>query len=115
MAFGKKTLRINTMYGADGRLRTSYLEGKAAMAAKKNVKAFNRELARYEKDFTNYASLDIDAANISNTNTRFIFGKLNIVEKYIDYIPAGDMAENMGDDMTAIAGNRSAYYWNRRH
>lgn len=109
MAFGKRTLRINTMYGADGRLRTSYLEGKAAMAAKKNVKAFNRELARYEKDFTNYASLDINAANISNTNTRFIFGKLNIAEKYIDYIPAGDMAESIGDDMTAVAGNRSAY------
>ena len=109
MAFGKRTLRINTMYGADGRLRTSYLEGKAAMAAQKNVKAFNRELARYEKDFTNYASLDIDAARISNTNTRYIFGKLNIAEKYVNYIPAGDMAESMGDDMTAVAGNRSAY------
>lgn len=102
-------MRVNTMYGADGKLRTSYLEGKAAEAAKKNVKAFNRELARYEKDFTNYASLDIDSANVARTSTRYIFGKLNIAEKYIDYIPAGDMAQSMGDDMTAIAGNKSAF------
>lgn len=102
-------MRVNTMYGADGKLRTSYLEGKAAEAAKKNVKAFNRELARYEKDFTNYASLDIDSANVARTSTRYIFGKLNIAEKYIDYIPAGDMAQSMGDDMTAVAGNKAAF------
>lgn len=109
MGFGKDTLRVHTMYGSDGKLRTSYFEGDAAKVAKKNVKAFNKELARYERDFENYASLDIDSAKIMDKNTKYVFGKLNIAEKYLQYIPTGDMAQSLGDETTAIAGNKSAF------
>lgn len=104
----RKTYRVHMMYGADGRLQTSYFEGEAAKVAKKNVKAFNKELRQYEKSFIEYASLDIDSANISNLNRKQIFNKLGIAEKYVDYIPAGDMAESLGDEMVAIAGNKKA-------
>lgn len=99
----KKQLRVNMMYGADGRLRTSYFEGDAAKVARKNVKAFDKELAKYEKDFAAYASLDIESAKIKDLNTQYVYGKMGIAEKYIDYIPEGDMANSLGDEMTAIA------------
>lgn len=105
----KKSLRVNTMYGADGRLRTSYFEGDAAKVARKNVKAFEKELSKYEKEFATYASLDIESSKINDVNSKYIFGKLGIAEQYIDYIPEGDMAESMGDEITAIAGNKNSY------
>lgn len=109
MAFHKKkTMRVNTMYGADGRLRTAYFEGDAAAVAKKNVKAFNKELSKYEKAFADYASLDIESSKVNDLNTRFIFDKLNIAEKYVEYIPEDDMSVGLGDELTAIAGSRSA-------
>lgn len=101
-----KKMRVNTIYGADGMLRTSYSEGKAVKTARKNVKAFNKQLAKYDKDFINYAMLDIDSSNIQSKNERYIFGKLKIVNDYVDYIPVGDMAESMGEDITAIAGSK---------
>lgn len=102
------TIRVNTIYGADGRLRTSYFDNKAAKTARKNAKAFNKQLSKYDKDFINYASLDIDSAKINDKNTRYILGKLNIAGDYVDYLPMGDMAESLGEETTAIAGNKKA-------
>lgn len=104
----KRTLQVNTMYGADGRLRTSYFEGDAANMAKKHVRSFEKELNKYEKDFATYASLDIETTKVHALNTKFIMGKLGVAEKYVDFIPEGDMAECLGDEMTAIAGNKKA-------
>lgn len=104
----KRTLQVNTMYGADGRLRTSYFEGDAANMAKKHVRSFEKELNKYEKDFATYASLDIETAKVHALNTKFIMGKLGVAEKYVDFIPEGDMAECLGDEMTAIAGSKKA-------
>lgn len=104
----KRTLQVNTMYGADGRLRTSYFEGDAADVAKKHVRAFEKELNKYEKDFATYASLDIETAKVHALNTKFIMGKLGVAEKYVDFIPEGDMAGCLGDEMTAIAGNKKS-------
>lgn len=106
MSFKNKTVRVNTMYGADGRLRTSYLDGNAAKVARKNVKAFDKTIAKYEKDFASYASLDIETAKIYDVNTKYIFGKMNIAEKYVNYVPVEDMADSLGDEMTAIAGSK---------
>lgn len=109
MAFRKKKpMRVNTMYGADGRLRTAYFEGEAAAVAKKNVKAFNKELTKYEKAFADYASLDIESSKVNDLNTRYIFGKLGIAEKYVDYVPEDDISAGLGEEMTAIVGNKSA-------
>ena len=108
MGLSKNALRVHTIFGSDGKLRTSYFEGDAAKVAMKNVKAFNKELARYERDFENYASLDIESAKIEDANTKYIFGKLNVAEKYLQYVPTGDMAQGLGDETTAIAGNKSA-------
>lgn len=105
---GNKPLRVNTMYGADGRLRTSYFEGDAAKVARKNIKAFEKELSKYEKEFATYASLDIEDAAVNDKNAQYVFGKMGIAEKYISYIPEGDMAQTMGDEMTAIAGNKNS-------
>lgn len=103
-----KALSVSTMYGTDGRLRSSYLDGNAAAIARKHVKAFERELKRYEKDFAAYASLDIEDAKVHDLNTKYVFGKLGVAEKYVDFIPEGDMADSMGDEMTAVAGNKRA-------
>lgn len=103
-----KAYRVNTMYGADGRLRTSYFEGDTANIARKHVKSFEKELSKYEKDFAMYASLDIEDSKVHDLNTKYIFDKLGIAEKYVDFIPEGDMADCMGEEMTAIAGNKSA-------
>lgn len=102
-----KAYRVNTMYGADGRLRTSYFEGDTANIARKHVKSFEKELSKYEKDFAMYASLDIEDAKVHDLNTKYIFDKLGIAEKYVDFIPEGDMADCMGKEMTAIAGSKS--------
>lgn len=106
MGVFNKPLRVNTIYGADGTLQTSYMDGEAAKNARKNVKAFNKRLAKYDKDFANYASLDIDETKINDKNTKYILGKLGVAEKYVEYMPTGDAAMCMGDDMTAIAGNK---------
>lgn len=103
-----KAYRVNTIYGADGRLRTSYFEGEAANVARKHVKSFEKELRKYEKDFAMYASLDIEDAKIHDLNTKYIFDKLGIAEKYVDFIPEGDMADCLGDEMAAIAGSKKA-------
>lgn len=103
-----KTMRVNTIYGADGSLRTSYFENKSAKLARKNVKAFNKQLSKYDKDFINYAMLDIEQANMYEKNEKYILGKLKVADAYVHHIPAGDMAECMGDEMTAIAGNKRA-------
>lgn len=100
--------RVNAMYGADGRLRMSYYDKKASKVARKNAKAFNKQLAKYDKDFINYASYDIDNAKINDKNTRYILGKLNIAGAYVDYLPLSDVSEGIGDEATAIAGNKKA-------
>lgn len=99
---------VNAMYGADGKLRMSYYDKKASKVARKNAKAFNKQLAKYDKDFINYASYDIDNAKINDRNTRYILGKLNIAGSYIDYLPLSDVSEGIGDEATAIAGNKKA-------
>lgn len=103
-----KAYRVNTMYGADGRLRTSYFEGDAAKVARKHVKSFEKELSEYEKNFAMYASLDIEDAKVHDLNTKYIFDKLGIAEKYVDFIPEGDMSDCLGEEMTTIAGSKNA-------
>ncbi len=107
MGLFNRTMRVHTMYGADGRLRTSYFEGDATKAAKKNAKAFNKELKKYDKDFANYASLDISSSNIREKNTKYILGKLGLAKDYVKYMPTGDIADGIGEEATAIAANKT--------
>ena len=105
----KKRERIIPMlYNTEGRLESAYYSGKAVDTMNKNAKAFEKELKKYEKTFAQYASLDINAESAYAVNDKYIRKKLGIIDKYIDYVPEGDMAEIMGDEMTAIAGNKSA-------
>lgn len=102
----KKQLKVNTMYGADGRLRTSYFDGESAKVAKKNVKSFNKELSKYEKAYADYAELDIEDSKMSDINTRYVLGKLGVAEKYVDFVSEDELARRLGDETTAIAGNK---------
>lgn len=99
---------VNMLYGADGKLRTANLSDESRKVAKKNIKAFDRELATYDKDFINYASMDIDATQINDRSTQYILGKLNIANDYVNYVSDENIASGIGDDAVAIAGNKSA-------
>lgn len=105
----ENVLRVNTMYGVDGRLRTSYFENEAAVVAARNVKAFHKELAKYEKDFAEYASLDIDESKLLSTNARFIFGKLDIADSYVEFVSDEDMVNAVGDETAALVSNKNSY------
>ena len=102
-----KEYRVNTMQGADGRLRTSYFQGDAARVAGKHVKAFNKELKRYDKVFSDYASYQ-ETDDVYSQNSRYIFGKLGIAEKYVEHISEEDMIDGVGIETAAVAGSKHA-------
>lgn len=109
MARSNKSVRVNTMYGADGKLRTSYIGGSTKKDLKKNVKSFNKEIARYEKDFETYMNLGVEDITLSDANTKYVLGKLDIARRNAKYVTAEDMAEVLGDEVTAIAGSKSGH------
>lgn len=96
------------LYNSKGQLEMAYHDGVGIKTMNKQAKAMSKELKAYEKTFAQYASLDIDNEKMHEANDEYIRKKLGIVDKYIDYVPEGDAAEIMGDELTAIAGNKSA-------
>lgn len=99
---------VSMMYGADGRLRTMQYNRQAVKMSKRYLKAFDKDLKKCDDQFMLYANLDVTEAKINSRNTKYIYKKLGIMDKYADYIPVEDMAAHVGDDMTAIAGNKAA-------
>lgn len=107
MAKTKKVI-VPMLYNTKGQLESAYYDGNAVPIMNKHAKSFAKELKAYEKTFAQYASIDIDIEQAYMTNDKYIKQKLGIVDKYIDYVPEGDMSEIMGDELTAIAGNKQA-------
>lgn len=43
---------------------------------------------------------------MSDINTRYVLGKLGVAEKYVDFVSEDELARRLGDETTAIAGNK---------
>lgn len=101
--FSKKPIQTAMMYGQDGKLRTSLNHNNAM---KKDVRRFNKALDKHDKDFINYSSMDINSGNISKKNTRYILNRLDIAKDYTNLLSPEEMANSIGHDTAAIAGNK---------